>query len=407
MGCGSSSDLTAARRRTLPTNADGSNKTRLFQTQRDSFDASDMIYFDEILSNVSRIGLAPNISPVVCSGKGSFPVVVSKVPQIGAHDSRTFLPIVSASVHGRGRVLCFPNVSYLTSQMLSLKDTSGLMRNSFHFLCGTTPNPKVGCAFGFSSDLHDSITLLFQQIGISITIIQDEFPSNLSDYRFLMIPSTFMLQGQYENIESFVSNEGGLAVFFDHNDSHFSINDLIHRFGLTYVPIIMNLEDSEKGNIRITTDFEQVRDLTLIKQIARFKTSIHQKSTNESSFDQKVVSLKYHFLSCGVYALAETKSVLKTCLHFLEKSKTICPYFYCDNHRFGLIATLAILLSQIIPPQETIAFPGANSFPGECKSLELSNFDILVVVNPESWVSTGLYLTPGCCCEVVCNSEPM
>ena len=398
MGCGGSSDGGNAARRVRSRDAINlrGNKGMIEDVK-----ATNMIFFDELLANTSKIALPTNLSPIVCATKYCFPLFATHVSIENAH-SKLFLPAVSVSVENRARIICFPHINYLQKSIYNLQDTKQFLSNCFHFLSISTRPTQSCISIGFDSKTNMFIEEFFQSIGFSVEFSED-FPSDLSQYKLMLVPSSFDLLAYQKNLNDFLNESRGLAVFFDENQNGnlFKANDYLSKKGLSYVPISVDLGSSAVYT-SVSNDFNSLSDISFITIIQKFKSSIHQKVSADRSFVDRIRLLQFHVAAFSQYFPAETQSCFRSCIRYLDRNKFINDKKeFCQNEAQQQIASLALSISETIPPENCVSLSGHDVFPGIAQEdLIPSDYSISVDVSPEKWTSTGLWLKPGSPVEV-------
>lgn len=364
------------------------------------FDTVNMVYFDEILTSTNTIAVPNNMAPVVCFSKSSFPIFLAHMPMKNSFQSSCRLPAAAAYVANRSRIICFPQISYFESKIYKHQDTRQFIFNAISFISGSAKNNQKGLALCFSSDINAKITKFFSKYQFNIEFA-NSLPSDLSEFKFLMIPSSFNLNAYAESVNNFLNNGNGIAVFFDpsQNSDLFIVNDYISKCGLSYVPISVDFE-TKFLSTTTTNDFQSLCENSLIRIIQRFKNATRQHINYDSSFRDKIDVLKFHMLACGVYNPSEVHSCYRSCYRYLERTKFKKGSSYCQTDVQRCIAELMLCITENIDPHKCLMLPDIDEFPGTIEQSETSSFEITIDVKKKSWSTTGLWALPGICMEI-------
>lgn len=406
MGCGGSSELGGARRRVNGTQAEQGTSTRVTGGTSEDVEASKMVYFDEILSNVSNVALPNNIAPIVCSSKYAFPIFSARIPLKENENSRILLPVVAASVRGKSRIICFPQISYFDKSTTSKVDTRQFLANAVQFLYRTSRDGLMCIAIGFDNDENEKIQEFFKEIMIQIEVSK-AFPDDISNCGLILAPSSLDLESTESHLTDFLNSGGGLAIFFDplQQGNLFRANAFLYKHGLSYVPVAVDLTEDPQ-TLTVTNDFAELKDMSLVKYIQKFKAGIHQKISGDQAFMDRVDTLKFHVAACGMYNAAEISSCFRSCTRYLEKVKFFSEKGICNNDVQQAVAGLALCISENIAPDKCLTLPGLDTFPGKFgEESQENDYQITCEVSEHSWTSTGLWLNPGRPAEVQFKSD--
>lgn len=403
MGCSSSSpsgDTGTYKKRVSQLNSDPVAAARSQSRVSMDFDTVNMVYFDEILTSTNTIAVPNNMAPVICFSKYSFPIYLAQMPMKNALQSNCKLPAAAAYVQNRSRIICFPQISYFESKIYKHCDTKKFLFNSISFLCGSSKNSQKGLAIGFRTETCAHISKFFSKMQFNIEFAND-MPNDLSEFKFLMIPSSFNLDAYADAVNAYLNNGAGIAIFFDPGQPTdlFIVNDYISKCGLCYVPISVDFETSYLST-NTTNDFQSICENSLVKIIQRFKNATRQHINYDSSFKDKIDVLKFHMIACGMYAPSEVHSCYRSCYRYLERTKFRKGSTYCQTDVQRCIAELMLCITENIDPHECLMLPDIDEFPGTIEQTETSSFDITVDVKEKSWSATGLWALPGICMEI-------
>ena len=221
--------------------------------------------------------------------------------------------------------------------------------------CGSPRTAQKGLIAGFEDQVNTMFIQFFKTIDSQIDISKD-LPSDLSQYKFILLPSYFDISSKSDLITNFINNKGGLGVFYaEHTDSSnlqnsfvFQANDFLSKRGLNFVPVSLCLHGIADYT-KLTSDFSTLRDLSLVKLIQKFKTLIHQKIQYDQSFSDRVNTLKFHVLACGQYNAPELQSCFRSCIRYLDRTKFKHEDgLMVHNQVQELIAGLALCISENI-----------------------------------------------------------
>jgi hypothetical protein len=158
MGCSSSAGTTPsptpARRLQSGPRADGPRPIPAIYLPRTITSA-----YDSIVRDCSTIAVPPNLLPVVCLGRESFPIITIHFPDLAV------LPVIAGSFIGCGRVLCISQADFFQPSVLSQRDTRCLLENAVCWLTASRRSETVVSVVGFDSAYAPIVTSSMSALG--------------------------------------------------------------------------------------------------------------------------------------------------------------------------------------------------------------------------------------------------
>jgi len=398
MGCNSSTIDAAARRRTKPNN--GNNKNNGSNTQANRPDPSSNLgfYFDAILNGCHTIAAPSNMMPVVCLARESFPIITSFLHLEDSTPTDIQLPIIAASCVGNGRVICFSQVQFLTPKCLHVADTAKVMNNSIQWISEGQSSMTPIYAMGFDRSLQPIVQRSCQDLGFFVEA--GSFRPSYSNYKALIIPSDIDLSDSknFSDIIEYVTNGGGLAVFYNHSDMGsmaMPINKLLFKFNLAFTYCFLNEDLDSADNIGVPPSYNYVRDHNFIPLSMKFKATVRQNQVDTSALDDLVTTLRYYIMVCDEGHDDQLIDISESSWEFLRKTNYSTDQGICPELTHGIVAVLLIDLYTKLPLDHIHAIPEAKFLPGLTGDVTLGEFEIERDIQNETWISTGLWLPAG------------
>ncbi|OHT15148.1 hypothetical protein TRFO_42680 [Tritrichomonas foetus] len=317
------------------------------------------------------------------------------------------LPVFSAAFYGQGRVICFPHIGIIEEICEKVSTTGNFFVNSLSWLAHQKSTMTPICLLGFPQDFIGVSTSALHNFGFFVE--SRTKAQNLENFKVILVASTFEVENDdnLKNLQDFVSNGGGLAVFFTPADAEnplsFPINPLLSIFGLSYTFCSIS-ENDEIYDIQ--DDFELLKNqhfdyyLSLIKDLLKNPNKITQ-----AELDQVVTKIRYHAIVCTTSDNEQQKKLKdlgKTCLDYLFSTDVLKNNLFCDSESSDFQTIVLVMLQDILPkypPEEYKALAGYEIFPGRCEVTPedfVNDFKMTLTVYDEAWMSTGLYLPAGC-----------
>ncbi|KAH0794410.1 hypothetical protein GPJ56_001703 [Histomonas meleagridis] len=365
-------------------------------------------FFSEIVNHVRSIAALPNMMPVVCFSTNSFPIVTCflHINDSTPIDSEIQLPIVAASVYGRGRVICFSQIQFLTTKYMRVGDTRQFVSNCINWITygQNTMTPVLG--IGFTKQQKHNITHALKEIGIFIEY--GSFKVNFTSYKAILIPSDIVLDDQkIEQLVEFVGEAGrGLAIFYNHTEySSFSlpINDLLSKFSLSYTFCLLNEDVEVSENIQVPSSYVYIRDSNFVTLLDNFKNLIKQPNINTVALDDIVTVLRCYIMVCNDNYSKELSDLTDCAWEFLHRTNYHAENGICPEEVHGIVVVLLMYLYTILPVNLVKPIPEHVDFPGKTGDVELSDFQKTFKLQRDEWISTGLWLPAGVPATVICE----
>lgn len=402
MGCGSSS---------------GSNRRVESQPPHLQIDNADIfIYkapnsiqlaFGFILNECSIFGTGTVLVPSVCVESNAFPVIVAKMV-IDDDNTTKELPILTAAFYDQGRIMLFPHIDIITDiSHIESRQESKILQNAFNWLsrANSTMTPILLLSFPQLSlqDTYDSL----HNCGYFVEV-SNKF-NNLKQYKIVFIPSDYEASDDaIEAITKYISDGGSLAVFYSPSVSKsqliFPTNNITLQFGLGYT-LCSFREQSEP--IPISTDFQQVQKFHFNYLYNKVITYISDpKKVETSVLDEIVTTIQLHTMLCTDVQADRLLKLTEACWNYLMATDAVQSDTFCPEVNQRVVLMLLQDNMNKLPPQNIKAIDGYERFPGKCGDVVFGDFERVLEVVGETWVSTGLYLPAGVIATVEAEADP-
>lgn len=330
---------------------------------------SDFAALTKGISKVAKPGLPGIVSAI---GTNSVPFLLSR-------DGKNLSPVASAGRLGAGRVAAFGHGAYFDAGNADSGDTGKLIANVIQWCCGRASKPRVGYIQGAGEQG------LIAKLGFTgVPVFKDTLDRDLKNVDVLIMQATF----DSPILESFVRKGGGLITahtpwgWMQLNPgkklaTEMPMQGLLHKAGLSFSDgyseqIVMpaSLEEAMKCNARWALDH---LDAEGSQASGIIMPVLH--STPENDPIQYLVRDK----AAGAAAKVPTEKTPITAKDGLARLALTIRHLDRDN-------------GKPLPKVEPSAadFPGA--VPADAPRVDAT---VMVSLNKNQWVSTGLYAAPG------------
>lgn len=320
------------------------------------------------VSKVAKPGL-PGVVSAISPNSVSFVI---------AQDGPIIIPVASAGRLGRGRVAAFGHGGFLTAGSAKEGDTGKLLSNVIQWCSGRAGKLRVGCIE--RSDHEWVRSLGFEPISVS----RDSLEADLRRVDVAILPASF----DSSVIENYVKNGGGLITahtpwgWMQLNPgkdlaTQMPMQGLLHQAGLSfsdgYAERVWPAKDLNESN-RVNAA-QALGNLNVDGQQASSTIMAALRSTTErDDFNRQVRN-------------AVTGASVKTPT---EKSP-----LSAKDALSRLALTVKYLDRQSGKPSPRVE-PSAADFPGSVPdTAPRVEASVMIPVNKNQWVSTGLYAAPG------------
>ena len=364
--------------------------------------------FDHITQGCKAISAPSDMMPVVCLSKDAFPVVTSFLHLEDSTPTEIQLPVVAGAVSGKGRVICFSQLQFLTSKYIHTVDTAKLVMNAVNWISGGQNTMTPILALGFDKQTQQGVVRAFQDLGF---FVESGHRQSLGNYKAVIMPSDMDLSDndRFEQLVSYVRDHGGgIGVFYKHHEFNtmaMPINKLLLRFNLSFTYCLLNEDLDASENIQVPPSYTYVRDCNFVPLLTRFKALVKQVHVDTSNLDDLVTTLRYYIMVCDDSCADQLKEIGDYAWDFLERTNYRSPEGICPDITHGIVVVLLLDLYAKLPPDTIKPIPEYVTFPGKTGDVELTDFTKELQLQNETWISTGLWLPAGVVATVECD-EP-
>jgi hypothetical protein len=353
--------------------------------------------------------------PVMCLSRDAFPIVISLAPpeDTGTNHPIRF-PVVAGSLFGGGRVICFSQLQWISTNLFRRAHNSKLVANSIGWLSGSSGKMTNVLMLGFEKDVNAAISASLKEIGVFSEPIganrwnPESF--DLRKYKVVIIPTDIDLSNQqkFDALVSYVKQGGGIGVFF--NSAQFKsitipINRFLLKFNLSYVLFVLNCDAEPTESLQIADSFATIRDVNLVQLLALYKATMKQSCIDDNSLLDLVSSLRYYIGVCDESHAEELTQICQYAWQYLRRTEFnseegLCPQV---SHCIVILLLVDLYTNMKLPPDQIQPIPELGNFPGSTGEVELQDFELQIQIQPETWAPTGLWLPPGVAGYVECD----
>ena len=411
MGCTSSATaVSSSRRNRSPRQATEQIRAHVVA---DRTEESASQRYELMTVGVEAVGAPANLLALVCLRKEAMPVVTSLIHFEDSTPSQVKLPVVAASVHKKGRILAYSQVSFLMPKIIHKADTAKLLLNTLSWVSGGFASMTRIGVLGFSNSVMSIIVKSLQGMGFFVEAVKS--PQHLTSYKSIICPSTLEVTEELiDQVMEYVAGGGGLAVFYQHkeeerdeNETYYApANQLLMKFGLSYTICCLNEDMDECANIQLAKSYADIGDANFVSIVERFKELLSQSEVQTGSLDDVVVTLRYYLMVCDEAYLEQLKEIETCCWDFMKRTGYSSDKGLCPEPMHGIVCVLLHDLYVKLPIGLAAPVPDHVTFPGPTGKVDLGTFDMTLEMNgDDTWVSTGLWLPAGVVAHVACQGD--
>lgn len=355
--------------------------------------------FTLIVGDARTIVAPSDMMCVVCQLENAFPIVTSQLHLEDSTPTEIQMPIIAGSICGKGKVICFSQVSFLSSRYLSQGDTKKFMKSALGWIAGETVMMNPLIAMGFSKDMTKSLTSNISDLGFYPEFTRFHTGVAANRQSIIITSSLKLDQAKIDFLYDFVHNKGGgLAVFYVYdqcNGGSEPINELLSKFGLAYTFCVLNENIDVSNFLQIPTNLEFIIENNFIRVSKKFLKTLQSDNIDKNELDDLVTTLRYYVMPSDennrelVIRIYESIwDYLKT--HNYSTRDGICPH--------PIHAILMVLLTDIytkLPISMITPIPESDVFPGKTGNVEFNDYTMEIELHNEEWITTGLWLPAG------------
>ena len=413
MGCTSSATAVATARRNRSPRKPAELRPRPSVIVGDHACESPAQRYEMISYGINSVGAPANMLAIVCLRKEAIPIVTSLIHFEDSTPTRVKLPIVASSLHEKGRVMVYSQVSFFMPKTIHKADTAKLLLNTLSWVSGGFASMTRVGVMGFSKAVLPVVTKTLQGLGFFVEPVK--YTDSLAGYKSIVCPSTIeVTKSVMDTLVEYVSSGGGLAVFYQHGedsgdniDPNIPVNQLLMKFGLCYTFCLLNGDLDDAANIQLAKSYSDIEDANFISILDEFKRLVNTNDVQPESLDDLVVTLRYYLMVADDTYVDEMKEVVNCCWDFLRrtnystKERGLCP-----EPMHGIVIVLLQDLYVKLPISMIDPVPEHVEFPGPTGNVELSTIDMkLELSGDDTWISTGLWLPVGVVAHVWCQGD--
>ena len=429
MGCGvSSPKVQNTPKRTAPKPAPVL-PSQTIMTVNASLDSDERLKksFEIITKDITKVASPGNQMTIACLTGDTFPILVAPIEKDdNLSDTQTkdesenqnenrdtedvlsdtiSLPIIAASYSSCGRLVCYSQLTFLTNAILQIEQTMKLVTRTINWLCdGTVENSPIGI-FTRTSELNKTIVSCLKRLKMN-PIEKTNLDTDLSKSKLVIITSDTDTSDikLYGKLIEFSLGGGGILVFYNHDvndeDSNsLEINNFLLHYGLSYTNEMINIDGDETSVVNACQDFNKIK-MHNFAYLTELLTEILDLERPDARQLDKVFSDFRYYMNCNDERQNQSLIDLSThAWNYLTRTNYSQNGLICRDISQCIVALLILELYRKIPLRLTKTIPEVEYFPGlpdQSISSSLSDFTRQIELPDSSWVTTGLYLPPGC-----------
>lgn len=383
--------------------------------------------FEIITKDISKVASPGNLMSIACLTGDTFPILVAPIERDDNKndsneqneneneneinnsdnllDEKISLPIIAASYSTCGRLVCFSQLIYLTNAILQIEQTMKLVTRTINWLCdGTVDDTPIGI-FTKTSELNKTIVSCLKRLKMN-PIEKTNLETDLSKSKLIIVTSDIDTSDirLYGKLIEFSLSGGGILVFYNHDvtdedSNNLEINNFLLHYGLSFTNEIINVDGDETSVVNACQDFNKIK-MHNFAYLSELLTEILDLENPDAKQLDKVFSDFRYYMNCNDERQNQSLIDLSThAWNYLTRTKYSQDGLICHNITQCIVTLLILELYRKIPLRLTKTIPEVETFPGlpdESVKSSLSDYTRQIELPDSSWVTTGLYLPPGC-----------
>ena len=353
------------------------------------------VYFDELTDGVQRISKPPGVNPTLCIGANSFPIVCERMYLNERVPGNVNFPIVAGATLGRGRVVCFGSIEYLSNDHLKKFGTGHLIYNCIRWLVNRVQTAKPALCLSLPNELLADCRQYFHKHGVTSEIGDEN--TDISDYDLIITNSSI---GNRVGFIEFVEKGGGLMLFCDNELKSFT-----KAFGISFAYCPLSLGDPSSAWSGVAGSFQLVKHLTFEETLKRYHAELSLDVINSEILDCLVSSLRF-FLSSSSFEVTQSfLDAVNKSFEYLHKDHFIRDGVLCSELSHAVVVAFLVHSLPKCPFERITYSLPTELFPGNTGEVVRCNVERNISVTPYAWFSVGVWIEA--CCEVkVSVDEP-
>ncbi|OHS96292.1 hypothetical protein TRFO_37534 [Tritrichomonas foetus] len=317
-------------------------------------------------------------------------------------DDSLSLPIIAASYSTSGRLAVYSQLTFLTNAILQIENTMKLVTRTINWLCdGKVEDTPIGI-FTKTPEMNETIVHCLKKLNMN-PIEDTNISTDLSQSKLIILTSDLDTSNNqlYAKLVEFTLDGGGILVFYNHSsEPSFEINNFLLHYGLSYSYKLIREDEEDVPIINTISDFNKIK----LHNFIYLKESITELLDNDDpdleQLDILITDFR-NYMECADER--QEQSLLDLANHawdYLNRTNYSQDNLLCQDIRQCIVMVLILDLYKKIPLRLTMEIPETRIFPGIPGKVNLSHYSKQIELPDVSWVSTGLYLPPGCVGEV-------
>ena len=418
--------------------------------------------FNSITSDVHTVRCPSGMVPPVCLSSCSFPIILSQLELNDSEPTDISLPVLSLSCNNDFKIACLSHVQFLSSICFDFEDTSIFINNIIQWLNHDELLSKPILLYGFTERFRfeachslDKSNILFKtanspsyhkcnkskslfrknsQINFNNRENLDNFLNDetyddniisIENHEVILCStsSDIMQPSIRQKFVSFLKNGGGILFLYT-PDSPNKVNKFLLDYGLSY----SNCTLSTNGKSRISIDLQPNLDYLLpchfLSYSKLYCEYLKFPKLNPGELDDIITALRYHIMVCDERHLNTIFEIARSSWDYLISTNYKTENGIAPQIQQSIIIVLLDKIIQKTPPEKIKPIEDYKSFPGSfnnsnplnsssknlisnnysLEKVEVSNFNLDIILHSDSWISTGLYLPPGVIGIIKCEN---
>ena len=341
----------------------------------------EQVYYEDLTDGVQRISRPTDVNPVLCTGPRAFPIVCEKVYLSEDFSTNVQIPIVAAATHGKGRVVCFGSIEYLSMNHLRSFSTGHLLYNCLRWVVNRIHTARPALLLSIPREFLRDCQRYFKKHGVGCEYGSEE--GDIAGYDVVITRSSIGC----DRFAKFVEDGGGLIMFCDNE-----VSSSKTVFGISFVFCHFYVGNPNTNETDVAASFQSVKNVTMDGVLAGYEAELKHERVNHAALDSLVSTLRFYVLNPEFKATEQFVSAVNASFEFLEEDEYARDGVLCRTTSQAVVAAfLAHALEKC--PFELVPFMlPIEMFPGKTGNVKQQVIHRNVAIAPHAWFALGVWV---------------
>ena len=341
----------------------------------------EQVYYEDLTDGVQRISRPTDVNPVLCTGPRAFPIACEKVYLNEDFSTNVHIPIVAAATHGKGRVVCFGSIEYLSMQHLRSFNTGHLMYNCLRWVVNRIQTARPALLLSIPREFLSDCQRYFKKHGVGCEAGSEE--ADITGYDVVVTRSSIGC----DRFAKFVENGGGLIVFCDNEVSSYKT-----VFGISFVFCHFYIGDPNTNETDVAASFQSVKNVTMEGVLGGYEVELKHERVNQAVLDSLVSTLRFYVLNPEFEATEQFVRAVKASFEYLEDEGYAQDGVLCRTTSQAVVAAFLVHALEKCPVDSVPFMLPIEMFPGKTGNVKQQVIHRNVSIAPQAWFALGVWV---------------